>query len=215
MKQLFTAALTLLTLFSFAQVEPAHKIDTVFCWRLVADTSIKKQTIYPPIGYPTRLVLLREVREWHNQHEGNPYWGDCMNCEYKDYPVHITYLTRWGTPKPKHWSVYETDQVQDRKIEYVVKRPREYLLPDSGIHWEGDTLRGLTTLRGDSTLTLGYVSGNTLGSVYNVTWEPAWRFSTGIVELKRKDGHALIVMDWLWLPRRLQKRFKKFYHLKP
>lgn len=190
-------ALLLTTATAMAQ----HPLDTIRVQRLVVDTS---SNLSVPFPRPARLVSLLEVREQHDDKEGNPYWSDCMNCKWGYNHKHLRYLTSFRTPIPFGWVVFEGTFLQEAD---PVPPPHEWpLAPADSVRLiiiDSDTL-GIRVV-GDLG---GTMTPDTIGwpvphfTTLTVGGLPHW------ADLESKD-------TYVWLPRRLRKRYLKYLKTHP
>lgn len=167
MKQICTTILMLVTILAQAQTfrsttpslqeyqtiyrvdqPPAIHRDTVAVTRFIMYPKVNPKTGVTTEWTMHRKALL-EVREWHNTREGNRWWGDCINCTYSEYWIHITFLLPGSrAPLPFTWQVLSDDGFMKDK-EPIGEIGRD---PDPSGTW-GTTLPSLIDtawLRGSS-----------------------------------------------------------------
>jgi hypothetical protein len=227
-KMTFIALFCCLLYSAGAQKKFAFGLDTVPIWGFVVDTSHALNANYP-VGRPGRFMHLLEVREWHNTRELNPYWGDCMNCEWQNYPKHITYLLRSRMKLPFSWAVFRLDGVQDAEPQMVIEAPPAAPDTASTWRWGRDKLSEPifhTIGAGDTVVMAGTVLTAPIGTGYTTTILPDSQYIARMIwetmQMRMKPDAGLYMSAgsnisygflYQWLPRRLRRRFMKYNHL--
>lgn len=197
-----------------ATASAQHPLDTIQVQRLVVDTTT------PPTSRAPRLKQILEVREKHNEAEGVMDPGMCGGCVYHDYYRHIKYLTSFRGPIPFGWVVFE-GQILAEAEPVPIPPPHTWELRVDTMKatYPADTLYhmflssdsvNVKFFNSDSSVWITHLS---TGSGSGIGWTstiPTRGYADGLSSTLVSPGPSFFD----WLPRRLKKRYLRFYHFK-
>ena len=157
-----------------------------------------------------------EVQELHNERENVSWPDNCLNCSYKDYWQHIRYLDRFGHKLSKNVVVIETTQLDEVKA-YSPPKPAPVLVDTGLVQSFPLTSGAILTVPIDTSNVITGIGG--VVELHN--YDSADIARIALDELLHdldprwgiREAGGMIWLDYHWFPRRLRKRFQKFYHL--